>query len=318
MTKIWDRARALATKSVAAPLWLASLVIVPETVAADLADIQWSSTLSFDREMQMTWDEGTLNTEFAAAPSFLTTAKTSTSLPNGAHLSFGADVLLTGNGVATTNGETELEGGLSFNYRQKFGTNNDWQYQVRGESDILMSNEELVFQRQRLGFHLKYRLSPEHSTAGFVRFGYRDQNDDRLLGYDQTEFLGSLTHTWRPEDSDLTFAGTVYTETRRADYAQYSYDEVGLRFMARTPLSETNEMTARLSIYQREFQDGYSATNPTHRDDTRIKLSVEVEHTFSDQLSGSAYAGWDGNGSTISGLSYDGPIAGVAITYQWQ
>lgn len=304
--------------------WLAAcvrsvaLVLVPLTATAEMPEVELWSTLSFDRGVQMTWDLGTMESSFAAAPSVLTTAKAVSTLTNGARLTYGADLNTTGNGLATTNGANEVQVGLSLNYQRKFGPGNAWQYQVRGEADRLLSETEWVFQRERLGFHLKFRHAPEHSTDGLLRLGYRDQNDDRFEGYDQTEVVSQITHTWRPNRDRLAFSGTLYTDARRADVARYSYDELGSRFMARAPLTDATEVTGRVSYYQRTFLDAYTTDDPAIRDEQRLKASIALDHSFSDVLSGNIYAGWDQNVSSIEETAYSGATIGLAITYQWQ
>lgn len=318
MVKLQNRIFGFLSGHLAAFVRSTALVVLPMTAAAEMPEVQFSSTLSFDRGVQMTWDEGTMESSFAAAPSFLTTATAITTRPDGARLTYGASLDITGNGLATTNGANEVEAGLLLNYQRKFGTENAWQYQLRGEADRLLSENQYVFQRERLGFYLKYHHSPEHSTDGLVRFGYRDQNDDRFVGYDQTEFVGQLTHTWRPNNDRLAFAGTVYAEVRRAEEQRYSYDEIGTRLMARAPLSEEAEITARVSYYQREFLDSYENDDPTIREDTRLKAIVDFDYDFSESISGNLYAGWDQNLSTISETAYSGATVGIAITYQWR
>jgi hypothetical protein len=85
--------------------------------------------------------------------------------------------------------------------------------------------------------------------------------------------------------------------------------------MFRVPMSDATEITARASYYQRDFLDGFSASNPTIRNDERVRLTVELNHEFTDKVSGKVWMGLDDNTSTIAERDYEGSTIGVSTTF---
>ena len=235
-------------------------------------------------------------------------------LAGGARLLFDADAEFTGIGVDDAE---RLGLGLSLAYQRNFGEGNANQIRVTGFVDSSHDEDGVIFNRERLALRFQRRHSPEQATSVQVRVGDRDQNEATFFGFDQSEFLGSVTHTWRPNNDRRALAGTVYAEGRRAEFDQFSYDEIGLRVLYRVPLENDIEVTSRLTYFQRDFEGSFSPTDPTIREDIRLRASVDIERAFSEQFSVHFGVGWEDNSSTIASRRFSGSRVDLGITYEF-
>ena len=289
----------------------ASLLFVGNPAFADDLNITSSHTLGYSRDVQLIDDSDSQYSSLAFSPYIESQWQIVQPLTNTSRLTYQAGFNVTD--VDDT--DTDLFAKLT--YQRNFGEGNAWQYRIIGDVDRSFSDGTWSFQRERLAFRLQKRHSPEHTTSGRIRLGYRDQNEATFDGFDQTEVLAEVTHLWRPNRDRLALSGTVYVEQRRADFDRFSYDEAGLRLLFRQPVSEDTEITARVSYYERDFLDGFSASNPTVREDERFRVSIEAKHAFTDHLSGKIWMGLDENSSTISDRAFEGSTIGISATYEF-
>ena len=278
---------------------------------ADDLNVTSTHTLGYSRDVQLIDDSDSQYSSLAFSPYIESQWQIVQPLTNTSRLTYqaGFDV--------TDIDETDTDLFAKLTYQRNFGEGNAWQYRIIGDIDRSFSDGTWNFQRERLAFRLQKRHSPEHTTSGRIRIGYRNQNEATFDGFDQTEVLAEVTHLWRPNRDRLAVSGTVYVEQRRADFDRFSYDEAGLRLLFRQPLSEATEITARASYYERNFLDGFSASDPTLREDERFRVSIEVNHAFTDHLSGKVWMGLDENSSTISDRAFEGSTIGISTTYEF-
>lgn len=235
---------------------------------------------------------------------------------SGAKLSFGIDV------EAKAYPHISLSAKNSINifgaYQTDLGDDKNWQLRLRLDHKASATSNDWIFKRTRIGAKLQYKHSRTSSTLAHFRIGHRDQNDALFQGYDQKEFLVELTQSWRPNKSQEMYAVTLYAEARRADRAQYSYDEFGIRLAARKPISKHTKLSASLSYYTRNFADDFSVALPLARSDKRIKAKIQLNQKLSKSLDGFAFIGWDENQSNIPTRDYSGPLFGAGLSFRWK
>lgn len=234
-----------------------------------------------------------------------------TTRDDGARTRFTSDIEVTGPYQFE---DPEVLAGLDWGYQRAIGDSPSLWFRLSGTYDVATSPSRWAFQRQRLTLRIQNRISVHHTVAADLRFGYRNQNEDTFEGYDQWETRSSLTHTWHPPQSQFRLSGTVHSETRSAQFSQFSYDEVGIASLARLSLSEQLQLTARASFYTRDFQGAFSTSNSRNRSDERLRGSLELNVQIDDGLSTNFNIGYDHNQSNIPERDYSGPTFGLAIT----
>lgn len=239
-------------------------------------------------------------------------------LPSGDELRLGAELGLEGYpGASDLN---RFGYGLTAEYRTDLS--DAAQLRLSGSLDGKHDENGEVFGRIRGGAMLRYREGREHLSWARLRLGYRDQNEANTFeGYDQGELLVELGHDWRPRGDRQALIGTVYGDFRSADASQYSYQEYGIRLIARQPVRDDLEVSLRLNAFTRQYDDLFSATYPVDRHDERLRAVVQADYRLSEAVTLSGYAGWERNASNVPVRAYDGPVAGVVLTVDktfWQ
>lgn len=288
--------------------------VIAGTSGAQTVDWQWSQTFSYLRG-PATSSNGIIDqAELEWTPVSITEVEGVIDLNNGGRLTFGGD--FTGVLHPFSSTRTEHITGVNASYRQNFGQNDRWRITLSGEADWAGNIRRWGFERQRVGGKLQFRYNPEHTIVGGLRVGYRNQNDaETFPGYDQEEYLAELTHAWRPYRDRRSLRSTLYSEARRAEFDQYSYDEIGLRFAGRYPISEDTEVTGRLGVYQREFFDAFGNGFDEIREDVRFRTVVEIDHAFSADVNSTFFVGYDSNQSNISVRAHSGIVLGASVTF---
>lgn len=291
---------------------IAILLSMPASVCAQEYKTTFSQTFGLKRASELSEGDGLMRSALEAMPYSLSHIEAVRKRDSGAQLRFGAKLLITG--FPETSAPTEFDGGIIADYRQPFGQGNAWMYRLTGVLDIQREEGDRAFNRIRLGARLRYRHDKMHTTIGHLRLGYRDQNEATFEGYDQSETMVELRHTWRPRGDKRSLSGTLFAETRRAQQNRFSYDEIGLRLAARMPVNDKTELAARLNIHRRTYgADMFGAVRKDHR----VKATIGVSHSFSDRLRSEAYVGWDSNASSFSDRAFSGAIAGVNVRITW-
>lgn len=164
-----------------------------------------------------------------------------------------------------------------------------------------------VYSRLRLSTTYRMGTAPRQMLTARARVGYRDQSEaNSFEGYDQTEWLGELAYSWQSPDWAWYLRGALYHERRDAERDVYSYDETGLRLMARYRLDSDTRLTMRLGGYARDYVDG-------GRQDRRLSAGVGLEHALTDRLSIEGHGGYVRNRSTHAEKEFAGPQIGVML-----
>lgn len=292
---------------------LSASMIVPAVASAQQVDTTITQIIGIEHSAEQTYRDGGLQTDLELTPYSFTKVETLHKLESGAQLRFGASLRVIG--FPETSSPTEYEPGLTVEYRNSFGTENAWQYRVRGVFDTQREDREKTFDRIRIGGRLQYRHDKSHTSSAHLRWGYRNQNEETTFsGYDQSEYLLEVGHAWRPWADKRTLSATLFGETRRADADRFSYNELGVRFGARAPLNEKTDIFGRISTYNRNY---YADSTGFSRKDMRIKAAFGVTHKYSKNMRTEAYLGWDHNNSNDSDREYSGAVGGINLRITW-
>ena len=204
---------------------------------------------------------------------------------------------------------------LRLEYRSQTVSKLQWRAQFSYDRTWL--GEEWNYDRYALGVRLKYQHDQQHSTRAHLRYRYRNQNDLRFQGYDQSEYLLELSHEIRPAQSKWSISGTVHAEYRDAEASRYSYHEVGAGLKAKYKLSGETNIQATVKGFSRRYQSASSGTIEAPRNDGRFEVKLGVNHKFSDRLTGFGYVGWRRNNSNVATRNYADPRAGLGLRLKW-
>lgn len=180
-------------------------------------------------------------------------------------------------------------------------------------ADHVRGDEGRVFNRVRADSQLIYRHGNGHTSVGRVRYGYRDQSEERFTGFDQSELLGELRHTYRPAGSESSISGAVYFLDVDADDDRFSYQGIGARVLARTPLREGFIGYARASYLSRDFEDPFSIEFPSARDDNVWRISGGLERPLAGAITGFAELGYIDHSSNIPTRDFSGVLGRIGI-----
>lgn len=196
---------------------------------------------------------------------------------------------------------------LSYQYMIPLTTGPLRQLRFAGEVSHARNRDDWVFNRIRLSTAVRINPLKRHTVQLRARIGFRDQNEDVLANFDQTELLLDALHLWVSEDRRTRTATTKYFERRNADYDRFSYTEVGARFTGRRMLSEDLNLIGQVVTYIRDYDEG-------GRHDTHVRASLGLEWQLNSDTTVDAYAGLQKNASTIESKEYQGPIFGIQLT----
>ncbi len=292
---------------------LTALTICPVFADAQQVDTIVTQIIGIEHSAEQTYADGRLQTGLELTPYSFTKVEIRRKLDSGAQLRFGAHLRVIG--FPETSAATEVEPSLTAEYHDKFGAGNAYRYRIRAVIDTQREHGEKIFDRIRIGGRLQYRHDKFHTSSARLRWGYRNQNEATTFsGYDQSEYLVELGHTWRPWGDKRTLSATVFGEARRAEADRFSYNEIGIRLGARAPLNDKTDIFGRVSTYSRNYR---ADTAGFSREDTRLKATFGVSHKYSKNMRTEAYVGWDHNKSNNSDRAYSGLIGGINLRITW-
>ncbi|MEP1422943.1 MAG: hypothetical protein ABJK59_14345 [Erythrobacter sp.] len=182
-----------------------------------------------------------------------------------------------------------------------------------GTADHVIGDEGRVFTRGRADSQLIYRHGDGHTSVGRFRYGYRDQSEERFTGFDQTELLGELRHTYRPQGSNTSLSIAAFVLDIDADDDRFSFRGLGVRVLAQTPLSDDFTGFARASYLNRDYEDDFSQAFPLARDDNVWRISSGLERRVSSSLIMFGELGYIDHSSNIPTRDFGGVIGRVGI-----
>ncbi|MEW4467668.1 outer membrane beta-barrel protein [Parasphingorhabdus sp. JC815] len=179
---------------------------------------------------------------------------------------------------------------------------------LAADYEYVFGEDGRVFDRIRGGAQLIHRHSPEHSTIGRLRYGYRNQSEERFAGFDQSEWLAELRHNWRPGGGQTAINISLLGLRHIADDDRFSYDGYGFRLTGRTALTKRLTGFGKFSIVQRDYDDAFSNEFPTKRSDTNIRIRTGLEYQVSQRIHLFAEGGYASTNSNIPVRDYNGFI----------
>ena len=185
-----------------------------------------------------------------------------------------------------------------------------------GGYEYIFGDSGRVFDRVRADAQLIVRQNPEHTSVARLRYGHRNQSEERFTGFDQDEWLLELRHDWRPNSGPGLISGSLMAVKHEADAERFSYDGYGFRVLGRVPINDGWAVLGRLSVVQREFKAPFSPLYTDDRSDTHIRASVGAERSIGENLVAFAQAGYVANPSNIPVRDYDGFFGTIGLRWQ--
>lgn len=183
------------------------------------------------------------------------------------------------------------------------------------EYQYVLGEDGRVFDRPRADAQIIHRHSKEHTTTGRLRYGFRNQSDDRFSGFDQSEWLAELRHNWRPNGGPASLDMSIFGLKHDADDNRFSYTGYGVRFLANMPLAEKLTGLARISVVQRDYEDDFSSLYPVHRSDTHIRATAGLDYQAWDRVSIFTEAGYVSNASNVPVRDFDGFVGRIGLRF---
>ncbi len=183
------------------------------------------------------------------------------------------------------------------------------------EYQYVLGEDGRVFDRPRAEAQIIHRHSKEHITTGRLRFGFRNQSEDRFTGFDQSEWLAELRHNWRPDGGPTSVNISLLGLKHDADDNRFSYTGYGVRLVGSMPLADRLAGLARFSVVQRDYKDVFSPAFPEKRSDTHIRATAALDYQAWDQISLFADGGYVSNASNIPVRDFDGFIGRVGLRF---
>lgn len=177
--------------------------------------------------------------------------------------------------------------------------------------EYVFGDDGRVFDRVRADVQLIHRHSRKHATTGRVRYGFRNQSEERFTGFDQSEWLVELRHNWRPDGGQTAINISLLGLRHKADDDRFSYDGYGLRLTGRTPMGERMTGFGQFSIVQRDYDDSFSNEFPRKRSDTSTRVRAGLEYQASQRILLFAEGGYANTNSNIPVRDYDGFIGRI-------
>lgn len=179
----------------------------------------------------------------------------------------------------------------------------------------VFGEEGRVFDRARGDAQLIVRHGQGHTTVSRLRYGYRDQSEERFVGFDQDELLGELRHTWRKPGTNTLVSAAVFALDVDAEDDRFSFRGLGGRVIARTDIGDDFVAFGRISYVRRDYEAPFSTQFPVRREDDAFRISAGLERQFGDQVTGFAELGYIDHASNVPTRDFQGTIgqAGIRI-----
>jgi hypothetical protein len=201
--------------------------------------------------------------------------------------------------------------------RGDFSLANDGKTRLRfgAEYQYVVGEDGGVFDRPRAEAQIIHRHSKEHITTGRLRYGFRNQSEDRIRGFDQSEWLAELRHNWRPGGGPASLNVSLLGLKHDAEDDRFSYSGYGFRLVGSTPLAGKLTGLARLSVMQRDYEDSFSSLYPVNRSDTHIRATAGLDYQLQEQVAIFVDAGYVNNASNVPVRDYDGFVGHLGLRF---
>lgn len=198
------------------------------------------------------------------------------------------------------------------------GKNEATKLRLGAEYQYVLGEDGRVFDRPRAEAQLIHRHSKEHTTTVRLRYGFRNQSEDRFTGFDQSEWLAELRHNWRPDGGPTSFNISLLGLKHDAEDNRFSYTGYGVRLVGSMPLAEKLTGRGRFSVVQRDYDDNFSPLYPVNRSDTHIRASGGLDYQAWDQVSIFAEAGYVSNASNVPVRDFGGFVGRLGLRFSIQ
>lgn len=182
--------------------------------------------------------------------------------------------------------------------------------------DHVSGDEGRVYDRVRADGQLILRHGAGHTSLARFRYGYRDQSEARFSGFDQSEWLSELRHTYRPPGSQSAINLAAIIADVDAEDDRYSYRGLGFRVIGSAPLGDDFLGYARASYFGRDYEDRFSNLYPIARRDDVWRVSAGVEHPLTRSLNGLIELGYIDHQSNIPTRDFSGLTGRVGVRWR--
>jgi len=205
--------------------------------------------------------------------------------------------------------------GLALGGSQDIPIANNGRVRLRlgGAFDHVRGDEGRVFDRARADAQLIARHGGGHTSVGRIRYGYRDQSEERFVGFDQSEWLGELRHTYRVPGTQTSISGALLALDVDAEDDRFSFQGLGFRLIGRAPLGNEFLGFARVSYLNRDYEAPFSTAFPIARQDDVWRISGGVERPITDTFNGFAELGYIDHASNIPSRDFSGVLGRVGV-----
>lgn len=177
----------------------------------------------------------------------------------------------------------------------------------------VFGDEGRVFDRTRGDAQLIVRHGRGHTSVGRVRYGYRDQSEERFVGFDQDELLGEVRHTWRKQGTNTSVSAALFALDVNAQDDRFSFQGLGGRIIARADIGDEFSAFGRVSYVTRDYEAPFNQQFPQLREDDAFRISAGLERLFADKITAFAKVGYIDHASNVPTRDFQGAIGQIGV-----
>lgn len=181
--------------------------------------------------------------------------------------------------------------------------------------EYVFGTEGRVFDRARGNLQVIQRHSRRNTTVALLRYGYRNQTEERFTGFDQNEWQAEIRHAWRKDGGSVQVA--AFGLKNDADDDRFSYEGYGLRVTGRADLGENLGAEASFSIVQRDYEGLFSTAIPLSRSETRTLVNGGLDYGLGGGLELFGETGYTRNASNVGPRRFDGFVGLFGVRWRF-
>jgi len=192
-----------------------------------------------------------------------------------------------------------------------------WQIRLIGDFTWFHRDGDTRYTRPGLEAQARYRIDKSWQTVFRTRVHWYDYNEDRLRGFDQTQYRFGVEQYWYPHEDRSYIRGRVFYDIADADSDRQSFDEWRLGLKGLWAVSDKTDLYAEAEYRWREYDGAFSTALPVRGDEERPFFEVGFEHHLMEGLSAVGSIGYTENDSNIPVREYDGLIFSLGVRFRF-